>query len=203
MKKMLFLALICLFGCKSLSAQRKVYNYLQITHTRPQILGPSYDIETGSIQKKRSRVNWKHKDSDYSKKIACIIDGDQVIDYLSDTIYVLNDFYFPAGTSSVDAIKTKKGAFAVVGSSNDSYRLLPIEEHFKRYEEKDWRSSEELFYKTIFSWDISTIVQLIENSGVRYDGAEGCKSLSRFVVKDNEVVYRDHIVFPPAVRWHF
>lgn len=203
MKKILLLFVISLFGSESLSAQRKVYNYLQMRHTRPQILGSDYDIEKGSIQKKRLRVDWKHKDSDYSKKIACLIDGDQMIDYLSDTIYVLNDIYFPASKSSVDAIRTKKGAFAVVGSNNEGYRLLPIEEYLKRYKERDWRSSEELFYKTIFSWDISTIIQLIESSGVRYDGAEGCKSLSRFVLKDNKVVYRDHIVFPPAIRWHF
>lgn len=204
MKKILFLALISLFGCKSLSAQRKVDNYLQMIHTRPQILGSSYDIEKGSIQKKQLRVNWKHKADEDSKKLACLLDEDQVIDYLSDTIYVLNDFYFPAGVSSVEAIKTKKGAFAVMGSNNDDgYRLLPIKEYLERYEEKDWHSSEELFYKTFFSWDISAIVQLIESSGVRYDGAEGCKSLSRFVLKDNKVVYRDHIVFPSAVRWYF
>lgn len=205
MKPGLILFLL-LFGCEALFAQKDVTNYRRMLEARSQIQGVAYDIQVADGRLSVERQQLLLPKRRYLKKVGrdiemagLILDGNQVIDYHTDTVYMLTTLYLPTGTSSL-TIKTRKGAFQFI-KSEDDYILKSLNEYLESFP-ADLRSSESLFYETAFCWDMQPLIHLIEHSGAISD-PDYVMSLNRIVLHDNQVVYKDVIRFPPALRWHF
>jgi len=202
--KRIFLSLLCIAFCVNAYTQSKIVDFISATGATPidkktHITDVIYrDGEFNTIQEREERGS-KFKRDYKDDKIGAIIDKTQLIDYKSDTLYILSTFYVPSNSVST-IIKIRRGIFYLVHNTDGGYRLCSLEDSYANVPE-DEKESDFLLYETIFRWDIDLLIELIKSSG-GLSGSEYSMSATRIILKDNQVSKKDIINFEPALRWH-
>ncbi len=146
---------------------------------------------------KSRKKNKRHIKID-NDTISLLIDVAHLIDYKSDTLYVLSTYYMPTTSVSI-AIKTRKGSFSVAHNENGVYSIQSLAELYTNTS-NDIKQSDELLYRAIFNWNVEMLITLIKASG-SLSSSEYYMSATRVVIKDNQVIKKDIINFEPALRW--
>lgn len=141
----------------------------------------------------------KFKHSCRNNEIGTIVDEAQLVNYKSDTLYIISTTYIP-NTSTSTIIKTRKGAFDFIYSVDKECNIRPLENSYINTPE-DEKESDFLLYEAIFTWDIDLLIRIIKSSGSLL-GSEYVMSATRIIIKDNQVLEKDIINFEPALRWH-
>ncbi len=130
-----------------------------------------------------------------------VVDGAQIVDYESDTLYLLrgyNDSHYIDAPLEIN-LKTGKGAFNLFQTEPDGlYHLEQLEQTYVDAP-ADYIDSEMLLRNTLFSWDIDRLVKIIKVSG----GVDNYSwiSVARVIIKNNQVAKKEIINFKPAVWW--
>lgn len=206
MKYFILLSICWLVFCGNVCAQSKAIDFYAVMTTIP--VGKNTTVT--EIVNNDSQIETTQKRLVYSKKykrqikpqldlMGEAIDSLQLINYKSDTIYVLSTLYLPAGTSSM-TIKTQKETFNVVQDRAGAYFIQYLYDSYANIPE-DIRVSDSLLYKAIFTWDVDLLIRLIKSSG-EVLGSEYFMSATRIILNDNQVVKKDVLNFKPALRWH-
>ena len=143
---------------------------------------------------KRYKVK-THKQLD---KMGDAIDYAGVINYKSDTVYILSAFYLPTNSVSL-TIKANSGAYMLYKNTDNNYKLIDLESSYIG-EPENVKHSDYLLYDAIFSWDMNLLQQLIISSGASQDN-HYTMSATRVIVNDYQAIKKDIISFNPAVRW--
>lgn len=141
----------------------------------------------------------KFKYDNRNDVIGTIIDDAQLVNYKSDTLYVLSTHYIP-DTSVTTIIKTRMGTFDFIYNADGGYSLCSLENSYANIPEYE-KISDFLLYEAIFTWNINLLVKLIRSSGDPL-GSEYFISATRIILKENQVLKKDIINFEPALRWH-
>lgn len=141
----------------------------------------------------------KFKHDNKNDVIGTIIDEAQLVNYKSDTLYVLSTHYIPNASVST-IIKTRMGAFDFIYNADGGYSLCPLENSYANIPEYE-KISDFLLYEAIFTWNINLLINLIRSSGGPL-GSEYFISATRIILKENQVLKKDIINFEPALRWH-
>lgn len=202
--KYILLALFCIASFVSACAQSKIANFLSATVSAPidekiSVTDVIYrDGKFDTIQKRIVKKD-KLKQNNKNEEIGTVIDKAQLINYKSDTLYILSTYYLPDAYAST-TIKTNKGAFDLIYNVDGGYSLHSLECSYTNIP-KDEKESDFLLYETIFTWNIDLLIRLIKSSG-GLSGSEYFMSATRIILKDNQVLKKDIITFEPALRWH-
>jgi len=146
---------------------------------------------------KSRKLNKRYIKND-NDTIGHLINAAQLIDYKSDTLYVLSTYYMPTTSVSM-TIKTRKESFNIVHNEDGVYSIRSLAESYTHTSE-DTKESDELLYRAIFNWDVDLLIRLIKASGSLL-GSEYFMSATRIILKDNQVLKKDIINFEPALRW--
>ena len=202
--KPIFFALFCIVSFVGACAQSKVVDFLSATVSVPidgkiSVTDVIYrDSKFDTIQERIAKED-EFKGKNINEKMGSIIDEMQLINYKSDTLYILSTYYLPDGSVST-IIKTNKGAFDLIYNADGECSLRSLECSYANIP-KDEKESDFLLYKTIFMWDIDLLIRLIKSSG-GYLGSEYWMSATRVILKDNQIAKKDIVNFKPTVRWH-
>ena len=192
---------------KKISVQPKIVDYVSLT-------------KSASIDGKRSVIDVVYKGSEFDfireqiiiddkrdlssaqdnriEKVGVAIDKAQLIDYKSDTLYLLSTFYIPAG-HIFTIIKTKKGVFDLNQKRSGDYNLSPIDNSYNRYNEEE-KKSELLLQEAIFTWDIDLLVRIIKATG-KVEGSEYSMSATRIILRNNQIIKRESVNFGMGMLW--
>lgn len=202
--KCTFLTLFCIAFFVTACAQSKIVDFLSATVSAPidekiSVTDVIYrDGKFDAIQKEIVKKN-EFKQNNKNEEIGTVIDEAQLINYKSDTLYILSTYYLPDASVST-TIKTRKGAFDLIYNSVGGYSLRSLECTYTNIP-KEEKESDFLLYETIFTWNIDLLIRLIKSSG-GLSGSEYFISATRIILKDNQVSKKDIITFKPALRWH-
>lgn len=202
--KYIFLSLFCIASFVSACAQSKIVDFISATVSTPvdkkiHITDVIYRDGKFDVIQERIVRSRKFKRDNNNEKIGNAIDEAQLIDYKSDTLYVLSICHEPSASVST-TIKTRKGAFDLIHNVDGGYSLRSLEDSYANISE-DERESDFFLYKTIFTWDIDLLIRLIQSSG-GYMGSEYSISATRIIIVDNQIQKKDIVNFKPALRWH-
>lgn len=202
--KPIFFALFCIVPFVSVCAQSKVVDFLSATASVPvdekiSVTDVIYQDGKFDTLQKRIVTNNKLKRNNKNAEMEAVIDEAQLINYKSDTLYILSTYYIPAASVST-TIKTGKGTFDLICNANGGYSIRSLECSYANIP-KEEKESDFLLYKTIFTWNIDLLIRLIKSSGGLL-GSENVMSATRIILKDNQVLKKDIINFEPALRWH-
>lgn len=185
-------------GC----GQLKVVDYISTITSNPierKISITDLTYREGKFNKQERHIkNFKVKLRNIHNDLGRVIDDAKLINYKSDTLYLLSTYYIPDGSTDI-TIKTNKGAFDIIYNKNTGYSLRPLEDSYINTPE-EVRLSDFLLYEAIFTWDIDMLTQLIKLSGSPSSSAYSTTA-TRIILKDNQVIEKDIINFLPAVRW--
>lgn len=201
--KHILLVLFCLAPFLSACAQSKIVDFFSATTSAPidkKTCITDIIYQDGKFNTIQERIVKSRKFKRYNKdeKMVTVIDKSQLIDYKSDTLYVLNTCYLPSASVST-IIKTRKGAFDLVHNADGGYDLRSLKDSYTNIS-KDERDSDFLLYETIFTWNIDLLIRLIQSSGGQM-GSEYSISATRIILKNNQILKNDIINFEPALRW--
>lgn len=185
-------------GC----AQLKVVDYISTITSNPierkiSITDLTYREDKFNKQKRHIK-NFKVKLRNIHNDLGRVIDDAKLINYKSDTVYLLSTYYIPDGSTDI-TIKTNKGAFDIIYNKNTGYSLRHLKDSYINTPE-EVRVSDFLLYEAIFTWNIDKLIKLIESSGSPSSSAYSTTA-TRIILKDNQVIEKDIINFLPAVRW--
>ena len=126
--KHIFFALFCIVSFVSVCAQSKVVDFLSATSSTPidektSITDVIYRDGKFDTLQKRVVKNNKLKRNNKNEEMGTVIDEAQLVNYKSDTLYVLSTYYLPASSVS-SIIKTGNGPFDLLNNVDGSYSLL-------------------------------------------------------------------------------
>ena len=154
--------------------------------------------EFNTVKKRfvKSKKTSKDIKSEYSL-MGKIIDSLGLIDYKTDTIYILSTYYFNSLVSEI--FKTSKDTFNIIKNIQGEYSIQALEDYYINISE-DEKNSDFVLYETIFSWNIDLLIRLIKSSGGPL-GSEYFMSATRIILKDNQVLKKDIINFEPTLHW--
>ena len=154
--------------------------------------------EFNTVKKRfvKSKKTSKDIKSEYSL-MGKIIDSLGLIDYKTDTIYILSTYYFNSLVSEI--FKTSKDTFNIIKNIQGEYSIQALEDYYINISE-DEKNSDFVLYETIFSWNIDLLIRLIKSSGEPL-GSEYFMSATRIILKDNQVLKKDIINFEPTLHW--
>lgn len=204
--KYFLLFIICIISIRSAFAQSNVVDFSSAmtanTVDRKVCIwdiiyqnGKFYTIENRVVKSKKLNKRYIKNNND---TIGYIIDAAQLIDYKSDTLYVLSTYYMPTTSVSM-TIKTRKTSFNIVHNADGEYSIRSLAESYTHISE-DIKESDDLLHRAIFNWDVGLLIRLIKASGGLL-GSEYFMSATRIILKDNQVLKKDIINFEPALRW--
>ena len=154
--------------------------------------------EFNTVKKRfvKSKKTSKDIKSEYSL-MGKIIDSLGLIDYKTDTIYILSTYYFNSLVSEI--FKTSKDTFNIIKNIQGEYSIQALEDYYINISE-DEKNSDFVLYETIFSWNIDLLIRLIKSFGGPL-GSEYFMSATRIILKDNQVLKKDIINFEPTLHW--
>ena len=181
--------------------------FIENAHTQTKIVDFSSAItstplenngEFNTVKKRfvKSKKTSKDIKSEYSL-MGKIIDSLGLIDYKTDTIYILSTYYFNSLVSEI--FKTSKDTFNIIKNIQGEYSIQALEDYYINISE-DEKNSDFVLYETIFSWNIDLLIRLIKSSGGPL-GSEYFMSATRIILKDNQVLKKDIINFEPTLHW--
>ncbi|WP_276802905.1 hypothetical protein [Odoribacter laneus] len=199
-----FLSLFCLAFFVNACAQSNIIDFISATGSAPvdekiYITDVIYRDGKFDAIKERIERDSKFKQDYKDVKMGAVIDEAQLINYKSDTLYLLSNYYVPDASVSI-TIKTKKGVFDLIHNVDGDYSLRSLEDSYANIPE-DEKKSDFLLYETIFTWNIDLLISLIKSSGGLL-GSENVISATRIILKNNQILEKDIIHFEPALRWH-
>ena len=204
--KYFLLFTICIVSIRSAYTQSCVVDFSSVitantVDRKVCILDITYQNGKFDTIKKRvvksRKLNKRYIKND-NDTIGHLINAAQLIDYKSDTLYVLSTYYMPTTSVSM-TIKTRKESFNIVHNEDGVYSIRSLAESYTHTSE-DTKESDELLYRAIFNWDVDLLIRLIKASGSLL-GSEYFMSATRIILKDNQVLKKDIINFEPALRW--
>lgn len=201
--KHILLVLFCLASFLSACAQPKIVDFFSAMTSAPvdkKIYITDIIYQDGKFNTIQERIVKSHKlkRDNKDEEMATVIDKSQLIDYKSDTLYVLNTYYIPSASVST-IIKTRKGAFDLAYNANGGYDLRSLKDSYINMP-KDEKDSDFLLYETIFTWNINLLIQLIQSSGGQMV-SEYSISATRIILMNNQILKKDIVNFEPALRW--
>lgn len=201
--KHILLVLFCIAPFLSAYAQSKIVDFFSATTSAPidkKIFITDIIYQDGKFNTIQEKIvkSRKLKRDNKDEEMATVIDKFQLIDYKSDTLYLLNTYYVPIASVST-IIKTRKGAFDLVHNADGGYDLRSLKDSYINMP-KEERDSDFLLYETIFTWNIDLLIRLIQSSGGQL-GNEYSISATRIILKNNQILKKDIINFEPALRW--
>lgn len=205
--KNIFLSYLLLFWVVSFvnaCAQSKIVDFLSATAAVPvdkKVCITDIIYRNGKFDGIQERIvrGRQFKQDNRNDRMGTVIDGAQLVNYPSDTLYVLSTHFIPNASVST-TIKTRKGAFELVQDAEDGYTLRSLEDSYASIPE-DEKKSDFLLYEALFTWNMDLLIRLIKSSGGLL-GSENVMSATRIILKDNRVLKKDIINFEPALRWH-
>ena len=161
--------------------------------------GKFSDVEREWIKNRKPTKNAKNNYAAIGK----IIDSLELVDYKSDTVYVLSTYDISRGNIS-SIYNTSKGTFFFIKNDQKNPIIQHMnEEYYDRYYDKyseDLKVSDFLLYKTIFAGDIDKLIRLIKSSEGNL-GDNYFMSANQIILKDNQVLKKNTIYFDDMMHW--
>lgn len=201
MKHLIYILPFIFFS--QLNAQSKIVDFLSAMAAVPvdkKICITDIIYRNGKFDSIQERIvrGRKLKQDNRNDGIGAAIDKAQLVNYPSDTLYVLSTHFIPNASVST-TIKTRKGAFELVQDAENGYTLRSLEDSYASIPE-DEKKSDFLLYEALFTWNMDLLIRLVKSSGGLL-GSENVMSATRIILKDNRVLKKDIINFESALRW--
>ncbi len=135
-----------------------------------------------------------------------IIDSLDIINWNSDTLYIITNYDFINGYIFL-ALKSEKRSIAthiypIIKSKYNppAYKaeILDLKEYIKSSDNEENVQSDNTFFNTIFSWDMSTISEMLKYSDGIYDDTI---DVYRIIISNRNYISVENLRFRDCFRW--
>lgn len=203
--KKLIIILLSVFSLSAVNVQGKIKGYNALMMTKPtskKATATEFNYDGAEVTRQQ-RIIRHTRLKQKNRLVARVIDRMRLIDYKSDTVFIITSISVPSSFSYT--IKTQKGEYAIRGDGI----VEPLANRYDktRYEFssslEEKRISESTLYHTLYTWDIDLFSRLIKSSGVDPFCFGNRMYATRIILKDYQIIEEQYYFFDSIWSWHF